>query len=174
MVNAMTASCLDNELSSVRWDLARHEAEKLTENFSRPPIPVLEIAERAGVDVVFIDFKSHADVVAGFCDFEGSKLYVNKDDKLGRQMFTMAHELGHWILHRDLFVKNPKKYAVLPRFQKPKPDNYEKEANFFAAELLVPKRLLLPVLGAGISYLSDIFGVSREMMEFRVKNVSQK
>lgn len=170
----MSDAAFKSELPYARWDLARHEADKLTESFSRPPIPVLEIAEQSGVDVVFTDFGSHSATVAGFCDFENSKLFVNQDDKFGRQMFTIAHELGHWILHREFFVADPQKYAVLPRFQKARPDPYEKEANCFAAELLVPKKLLLPVIGAGISYLADIFGVSKEMMEFRVKNVGQE
>jgi Zn-dependent peptidase ImmA (M78 family) len=162
-----------NSLSAPRWEIARNKADDLTKNYSRPPIPVLEIAEQAGVDVVFVDFGSHSDAVAGFCDFEQAKLFVNRDDKFGRQMFTIAHELGHWILHKDFFDNDPERYRVLPRFQKPRSDPYEQEANCFAAEMLVPKRLLKPVIGAGISSLADIFGVSKEMIEFRVKNVSE-
>lgn len=47
----------------------------------------------------------------------------------------------------------------------------EKEANKFAACLLVPERLLAPVKGASVAALARSFGVSRTMMEFRLKNV---
>ena len=66
----------------------------------------------------------------------------------------------------------PERYSVLPRFQRPdKSDPFEQEANCFAANLLVPKRLLAPVKHASPAQLASIFAVSREMMENRLKNV---
>lgn len=151
---------------------AIQEADRLTADYSTPPIPVFEIAECAGVNVVFADFKSHGDKVAGFCDFQSEKLYVNRLDPPNRKQFTIAHELGHWILHRDIFLEHPDKYPVLPRFQRVDISNtFEQEANAFAANLLVPKRLLTPVKHAPVSALAEIFGVSRQMMEIRLKNV---
>ena len=155
-----------------RWEVAEAEARRLTDPFSSPPIPVHEIAESNGANVVFVDFGKHAEAVSGFCDFKGSRLYVNRDDSVERQAFTIAHELGHFILHRQEFEKNPSRYAVLPRFSDPnKDDPLEKEANKFAACLLVPERLLMPVRGAGVSRLAEIFRVSRTMMEYRVRNI---
>lgn len=75
--------------------------------YSKPPIPVVEIAESNGVDVVFADFGAHSDKVAGFCDFKKAKLYVNKNDIRERQLFTIAHEFGHWVLHREDFLLHP-------------------------------------------------------------------
>lgn len=159
-------------LSSARWTLAEKEAGRLSEPYSRPPIPVHEIAESNGANVVFADFGVNSEKVSGFCDFENARLYVNKDDRLERQIFTIAHELGHWILHRDKFKHDPSKYSVLPRFSNPNADDpLEKEANTFAACLLVPKRLLLPVKDSPVALLANIFCVSRSMMEYRVRNV---
>jgi Zn-dependent peptidase ImmA (M78 family) len=155
----------------VRWDFARETANKLTEKYSSPPIPVVEIAEGNGIAVHFSDFGKHSANIAGFCDFEEPAIYVNNSDSFGRKMFTIAHELGHWMLHRDFFEANPKEYAVLPRFQKAVKNIFEREANCFAAELLVPKGLLLPIKDAGVARLADLFGVSREAMENRLKNV---
>ncbi len=155
-----------------RWGSAASAADKLTAGYSTPPIPVIEIAESNGVDVVFADFGENSDTVAGFCDFKAAKLYVNNDDMTERQMFTIAHEFGHWMLHREIFKEDPESYPVLPRFQKPsKSDSLEQEANHFAANLLVPKRLLLPVRHAPVSQLASIFLVSVTMMEHRLKNV---
>ena len=158
--------------TSARWNVAKAAADRLTKRFSVPPIPVIEIAESNGVDVVFTGFGEHNDTVAGLCDFAAAKLYVNKDDIAERQYFTIAHELGHWILHRNVFVENPDLYPVLPRFQRTaRHDPMEQEANCFAANLLVPERLLTPVKSAPPSRLASIFQVSKTMMEFRASNV---
>lgn len=158
-------------LRAPRWDLARKEAERLAADYSSPPIPALEIAERNGVDVIFAKFGEASATVAGFCDFRNAKLYVNAADIVERQTFTIAHELGHWMLHRSFFENHPEEYGILPRFQQVNEnDPFEKEANAFAASLLVPKRLLNPVRDASVSSLASAFGVSRTMMEFRLKN----
>ncbi|WP_052201686.1 ImmA/IrrE family metallo-endopeptidase [Ensifer sp. ZNC0028] len=155
-----------------RWDHAKKSADSLTALYTTPPIPVLEIAESNGVNVVFADFGKQNEMVAGFCDFKTARLYVNKDDRVERQFFTIAHEFGHWMLHRDLFLAHPEKYPVLPRFQNvPAHTPMEQEANYFAANLLVPARLLRPVMHAPVTYLANIFRVSKTMMEYRVKNV---
>jgi len=159
-------------LDKPRWKYVEKVADGLTSLYSVPPIPALEIAELSGVDVVFASFGSSTDRVAGFCDFAGAKLYVNAADPTPRQTFTIAHELGHWLLHKKYFDAHPEEYDILPRFQAPEEnDAFEKEANLFAASLLVPKRLLKPVLDAPVSSLATAFGVSRTMMEYRLKNV---
>lgn len=159
-------------LERTRWALAERKANELTAGYSSPPIPVVEIAESNGVDVVFADFGTHSQKVAGFCDFGAAKLYVNKSDIYERQLFTIAHEFGHWVLHRDYFLEHPEKYPVLPRFQSVDRNNpMEQEANKFAACLLVPERLLRPVSQAPVSALASVFKVSKTMMEFRLKNV---
>lgn len=155
-----------------RWDLAEQRANELTAPYSSPPTPVLEIAEDNGVNVVFADFGVNAETVSGLCDFPNSRIYVNQDDSSERQAFTIAHELGHWLLHRAIFEKEPDRYPVLPRFSHPNhADPLEKEANKFAATLLVPLNLLRPVKNSPVSALASVFGVSRTMMEYRLKNV---
>lgn len=155
-----------------RRQLAKRLADGITKVYSSPPIPVLEIAQDKGVQVVFASFGRYSQSVAGFCDFEGARLLVNSDDIPTRQNFTLAHELGHWIMHRDIFLKNPDKYSVLPRA-----NSYglnaplEREANTFAAHLLVPSRLLNRVRTptTSVTALADIFRVSRTMMEIRIR-----
>lgn len=155
-----------------RWGVAEAKANDLTKDFTAPPIPVHEIAERSGVNVLFVSFGSNSEKVSGLCDFRTARIYVNKFDSPERQAFTMAHELGHWLLHRDYYLAEPEKYPVLPRFGDPmRDDPMEKEANKFAACLLVPSHLLKSVIKAPVSALAQVFGVSRTMMEYRVKNV---
>lgn len=168
----MATAFADNHLTSPRWNLVKGKADDLSRPYSAPPIPILEIAESHGVDVVVADFGEAGDKVAGFCEFSTNRLFVNAADPLTRQTFTMAHEFGHWLLHRDFFLREPERYHILPRFQRTeKNDPFEQEANCFAANILVPKRLLAPVKDASVSRLADIFAVSREMMENRLKSV---
>jgi Zn-dependent peptidase ImmA (M78 family) len=152
--------------------LAIRRANELTKNFTEPQIPVIEIAESHKVDVMFSDMGNLADRLSGVADFRDRRIYVNVKDRPTRQAFTIAHELGHLLLHRDAFLQNPDLYPLLPRFDEPAGRNaFEVEANTFAANLLVPSHLLKPVRGAaGASALADVFGVSRTMMEHRLKD----
>lgn len=159
-------------LTYPRKELTKDKADSLTQDYTSPPIPVLDIAESQGVNVVFDEMGKYSELISGFCDFRKQRLFVNANDHVSRQTFTIAHELGHWLLHRDFFLEDASRYPVLPRFQSVDVSNpYEQEANDFAANLLVPARLLVPVRGAPVSVLASIFGVSKQMMEIRLKNV---
>lgn len=151
---------------------AENAAIELTAIYSSPPIPCLDIAEENGVVVHFTEFGKFAETVSGLLDFSKSRLYVNGNDIFERQRFTIAHELGHWLLHKSFYETDPERYKLLPRFSSPdREDPLEQEANRFAACLLVPQRLLLPVKHAPAFTLSRIFGVSRAMMERRIKDM---
>ena len=120
---------------------------------------------------MLVDFQRYDREVSGFCDFAERKLYANQNDSSARRSFTIAHELGHWVLHQDYFRRYPEKYPILPRFTMPnRMDPLEREANHFAANLLVPDRLLKQVWGAPVARLARAFNVSIQMMEFRLKN----
>lgn len=160
---AMTA----NDLPDTKG--ARKEARKLVTIFSTPSVPVLEVAEQNGVNVVFSDLGKFSEKVSGLLDFNARRIYVNMADPSYRQRFTIAHELGHWMLHRPAFEANPDAYPVLPRFEKVEESNaFEQEANAFASELLVPQHLFTAVRGAPVSVLAKVFDVSRTMMEYRL------
>jgi Zn-dependent peptidase ImmA (M78 family) len=142
---------------------------------THPPVPIREIIETHGVDVVFVKLGTLGDQVAGLTKFDEAKIYVNADDVFVRQTFTMAHEFGHWVLHRNLFLKEPDRYKVLLRRQttaRGTQDPLEKEANAFAGNILVPEFLLKPVKDvAGPTELARMFAVSQETIGHRLKYV---
>jgi Zn-dependent peptidase ImmA (M78 family) len=153
-----------------RLGIARSHAEKLSSHYSRPPIPVLEVAQRQGVRVVPETFTQYSDSVAGLTNFREGRIHCNIKDPPEQQAFTIAHELGHWLLHRSEFIKDPKLYSVLPRFRLPEPTPFEQEATVFAAHLLVPERLLRPVMhSAPPTELARIFGVPLDLLERRLR-----
>ncbi|MBC6407083.1 MAG: ImmA/IrrE family metallo-endopeptidase [Rhodobacteraceae bacterium] len=155
-----------------KYSEAEATADALTEPITAPPIPVQDIAESNGVEVVFVDFGEYKREVSGLCDFGEKRIYVNAEDSRARRAFTMAHELGHWLLHKEHYLQHPEEYPILPRFSVPDNSNpLEKEANKFAACLLMPRHLLRPVKTAPVAQLARIFGVSQLAMSYRLRDV---
>ena len=149
------------------------EADRLSSEFSGPPIPVHEIAERNGVNVVVADFGNSSNAVSGYGEFEESRLYVNKDDGIMRQLYAIAHELGHWVLHRRIIEKDSDCYDALPSFYGPdRSEPLEREADIFAAHLMIPGHMLRYGLAGKVPAvrLAGVFGVTVSLMEFRLRN----
>ncbi len=90
----------------------------------------------------------------------------------GRRRFTLAHELGHWVCQ----VLEGDTTPMYCRFEeigvRRRRDPLEREANVFAAELLMPEPLVRARFAdAGRSdELADLFGVSEEAMHWRLYN----
>lgn len=151
---------------------AKDEAKKILTTFGvdSPPIPLTDIVSSYGLNIEYADFTSisKGNEIAGFIDFDARKIYINKDDSPNRQRFTIAHELGHYLLHKD-YVKDESKYNVLLRRPLKNLDYTpeEQEANCFAAELLVPKDLLKKYKNLPNTIRASIFAVSEDVMKFR-------
>lgn len=142
-------------------------------SLSEPLVPIYDIAEAKGLSIKIVPMPEKLKSVSGFFDPDNKIIYVNEEDPPSRQTFTIAHELGHYILKHD-----PTKYGVLLRFpelngQEPE----EKEANCFAANLLVPEKMLdetmrkFSLTKDDTGLLSQMFGVSREVMKFRLQRI---
>jgi Zn-dependent peptidase ImmA (M78 family) len=135
-----------------------------------PPILPKEIADNYNISVLFATFPERLSHVMGFYDFEKDQILVNKADPVNRQTFTIAHELGHGVLHKDYFRNNPAKYKVLLR--RPmgeQKDPLEQEANSFAANLLVPRKMLEKYSRfSSVRELSTLFIVSEEVIRWRL------
>lgn len=137
-----------------------------------PPVIAQEVAMNVGLKVFTIGFSSLElpfNDISGFIDASTNTMYVNADEVPKRQNFTIAHELGHFILGH--LQKDD--YQMLFRKTKLERENYtiEKEANFFAANLLVPETFLKNVIKkySFISNyeLSNLFGVSETVIRRR-------
>lgn len=154
---------------------AQAEAVLARHGVTQPPVPIKEIIERDGVDVQFVRFQTMSRQIAGFTKFDEARIFVNAEESIARQTFTMAHEFGHWVMHRKLFEQNPARYNVLlraPTEGKFSNDPLEKEANAFAAAILMPASMVRRVKGlVGTREMARLFAVSAEAMEFRLKNV---
>ena len=135
---------------------------------TEPPVNPVEISRSKGVSVVFVEFSGEANRISGFFDFEENMIYVNKHEFPLRQTFTVAHELGHALLHQDWAASE--QYKILLRDSGyDGTDVYEKEANAFAAHLLVPRFMLDKYWrGNSVESLSKLFAVSVPMIKNRL------
>ena len=107
---------------------------------------------------------------------------VNSRHAPSRKRFTIAHELGHLLLHAQSGV-HVDEAVVQMRDRKASEgtDEQEMEANRFAAELLMPRRFLeedLQSMGAihadseqAITGLAKRYGVSPQAMAIRLSSL---
>lgn len=98
----------------------------------------------------------------------GFLVIVNSDDHPNRRRFTLAHEIAHFILHRDLIDTG----IIDDTFYRSDMSSYhEVQANRLAADILMPanhvKRLKLTT---DAQAMSKQFGVSQQAMEIRLKS----
>lgn len=150
----------------------------LDENFITSwPIPVEELIEFHGLGLILSDFADGE--ISGVIDLNKKYLYINSADSPQRRRFTIAHELGHWVLHQQELAAN-QEIAVL--YRRPlgteENDRLEQEANCFAANLLVPEEMLRKAIDdskdesdaiCSDTYLAEIFNVSRSVIGYRRK-----
>ncbi len=95
---------------------------------------------------------------------ENGIVTINANDDPRRKRFAVAHELGHWKMHRDSkfsSICNDKDMMAVNE-----EDSIETEANIFAAEVLMPRNLFFPICRslepgiASIKKLSSVFDTS--------------
>lgn len=111
-----------------------------------------------------------------FHNYNTNKLIVvNLSDSARRRRFTIAHELAHYILHRE---KNQPIYAHRDAGQY---GGIETEANLFASNILMPEKLVKDALSLfendewgeipffeKIRFIADKFAVSEQAAEVRL------
>lgn len=73
-------------------------------------------------------------------------IYATHIDSIGFQHFSIAHELGHYMLdgHPEHVFRNSGEHASRAGFEAT--DDIEREADYFAACLLMPKHLCKPLI----------------------------
>lgn len=136
-----------------------------------PPVSFSKILSSLGLSLVEKEFPSDMENVSGFLDIEKRTIYINANDNFQRRMFTLAHEIGHFILHEEMLRREPGKYELVYRslLLEGTPDPIEQQANCFAAHLLVPKTMLDKYYHeASVDQLATIFGVSKQVIGYRI------
>lgn len=131
----------------------------------QPGDEVEKVVEMLGGRVELTDFASAANT--GSITVYGPEDFVIALSPLagsGRSRFTMAHELGHYVLHSKL--------GKIPlQVRRDGSGRTEWEANWFAAGFLMPEEEIRTKIaeGWGNAELAEHFGVSEAAIEVRRK-----
>lgn len=132
------------------------------------PVPVEAIAE----DLLGLLVEEDEIDCSGMLLPAERRVVLKADEPPLRRRFTLAHEVGHWVCQ----VREGNEAPVYCRAADiaPTADRaLEREANVFAAELLMPEPALREEFAraASAAELATWFGVSEEAMGWRLYNV---
>ena len=174
-------------------DIAKQASDLLNAHgLMHAPVDIETAAKKLGVNV---SYQQLEDAYSGMLVLKGgaAHIIINDGHHPNRQRFTLAHELGHFLLH----VKNSTdRLFIDTKFSRSGPASSpsyrsadssttyaeEREANLFAEALLVPEQLLKKCIKEkqidvqmidefDVSLLASLFAVSEQMMAIRVEKL---
>jgi len=154
---------------SDQWEILNDAREHL-------PVPVKSLPARLGIKLRAAFLGSG---ISGMLEKSGDSflLTVNATDSDTRQRFTLAHELGHYMLHRHLVGDGLDDDMAYRSTEVGKYHNTligpkeEREANKFAANLLMPRDAINRErirLHDSVAEMAQLFGVSEHAMSIRM------
>ena len=159
-----------------------------------PPIDVEKIVQLLGAKLdTSPDFDNLSTAGSVSLSNEHARIWVNplENNYEPRKRFTIAHEIGHLVLHIDPEI-GVKEFIDTKKTLNRKDsywDSKEYEANNFAAQLLMPVSLLKPhgkkiideykkehkknsmPVSLFVNEMASLFNVSEPAMKFRLKNI---
>lgn len=135
---------------------------------SKPPIQLVPIANELDLKVYRVP--SFSNELSGMIKKEedGSfAIYVNGNHPEVRRRFTIAHEIAHFVLHRDKIGDGLTDDAM---YRSGLSSKDETEANRLAADILMPWNLLADdeISGLSVGDLARKYGVSKASMAIRL------
>lgn len=140
-------------------------------NITQLPVKVSSICKNLGIPVISYE-KGHQIIkTAGLeeiCSqsdgitFMGS-IFYNQECSIGRQRFTIAHELGHILMHTE------SKYNREPSSDDP---FIEQQANIFAGRLLAPACVLWGLGVTTAEQMCQICDISPTSAKFRMERLN--
>ncbi len=138
-------------------------------------VDIVQLASALGLKV----YSKLLENSSGYIKFEdngNNNIYVNELDSKSRRRFTIAHEIGHYLLHRNLIQRNN---GTLYRGNNGiNRDIIEIQANRCAAALLMPRQMVMQYYQqlSGSYFekllaLTSMFNVSIEAMDIRLSTL---
>lgn len=151
---------------------------------TEPPTPVTELAAAEGIVVVREPFQN--DGISGVLLREPDRtmIILNAANAPVRQRFTLAHEIGHFTLHRGtIYLDGRARANFRDGTSSMATDQEEIDANAFAAGLLMAAGWVRSAFQTVVrdttinsedelaEVLAARFGVSRQAMHYRLINL---
>jgi len=142
-------------------------------------VPVGRIAEALGLKVKVTNLGPG---ISGMIQRDQGTyvIKINRFEAKERQRFTVAHELAHYLLHREIIDSSPDGIKDNVLYRSGAPETVEYEANRLAADILMPDSVIEEKLSefggrfseGVIEALADYFRVSKAAMEIRLGGVA--
>lgn len=157
--------------------LAQEVREQIDQHLAEPPVKLGAIAKRLGVKVLVSTLPRGTSGQIG--EENGNfVIRINRHEAKHRQRFTLAHELAHFLLHRDRIVDEGG-WSENVLLRSGQPANIEYEANRLASDLVIPSVQLAeataeysgPITNEVIEDLAHRFGVSTAAMEIKLQMI---
>jgi len=141
------------------------------------PVNLDKLASFLGITVKEDSSLERDDIIGQIC-FENETPVVSinplQNNYLPRRRFTLAHEIGHYCLHTDKvrtgFKDNQKTMSRSESYW----DIKESEANGFAAQLLMPKDLIIQEANTIISAYRSFNGTTSMPIEDFIRQIAYK
>lgn len=151
---------------------------KETNMLNAIPVDPVLLANKLNIRIYAGEFRDPD--ISGVMRKKGNEteILIQSDHHPNRQRFTIAHEIGHYILHadkdelekKDIIFRRSREFTI-----------EEEEANRFAAALLMPKKAILKEIEECnallqykdilVDYLATKFRVSTQAMRIRLFNL---
>lgn len=152
-------------------------AEAAAKKFGYKPNGSIEgVVSRLGGTIEHLD-PFDSDIPESICveALRNFKIFISSLTSSQRDRFTVAHELGHYLLHFPMLTKSdPSARMKATRWVDDSNKELirtEWEANWFAAGFLMPKDEFKGKLtGSDIASVSEYFGVSEAAAKVRAKS----
>jgi len=166
-----------------RYTLARRLAADLLKRgrVKRAPVPLEKLAVLLDAEIVLQPFVGEVSGIVHRNKDGSAVIGVNSSHNIQRQRFTIAHEIGHLLLHTDENLHVDKNFPIGLRneLSGQAVNENEIEANQFAAALLMPRDLIAkdvkPLIGEDVLFairkLSKKYKVSEQAMSIRLSSL---
>ncbi|MBL4732584.1 MAG: ImmA/IrrE family metallo-endopeptidase [Rhizobiaceae bacterium] len=163
-------------MSSREWSRIEATERRIVESYLVDvPIKLGAVARELGISVKLSTLNPGE---SGMISREGGAyvIKINRYESRERQRFTLAHEIAHFLLHRDIIDASENGIVDNVLYRSGASEQVEYEANRLAADLVMPKNLItprlhqigMPISEEVIEYLANTFQVSKAAMEIRL------
>ena len=160
-------------MKAYEWNKVCDDQIKIIDKYHvKFPIPLGSIAKELGLIVKLATLPAN---ISGEIKSEGGVfvIRVNRHDVKARQRYTLAHEIAHFLLHKDYIVDGISDDVL---YRSSLSNNLEVEANRLGADLIMPWHLIQNSLGILSDFkgeklyeeLSEITGVSTTALKYRL------
>ena len=167
---------VSRELSHIE----QHQRIILDKYLSEYPVKLGKLARELGVTIKISSLRLG---ISGQITNKNGKytIRINRHEARERQRFTIAHEIAHFLLHRDVIDSSVEGITDTVLYRSGAPARIEYQANRLAADLVMPINLVKELLEKNFSgivtedtieSLAASFQVSKAAMEIRLSLLS--